>query len=390
MPLDRSLLLELTHLRDPFGVLSVYVDARPNELEASSLAVRNALNELAERARSEGSRERRMAVTERISALEPVLADLTSVSAPGRGRALFAPVRGDEPRRLTLQLPLPTRVVLEENAFVRPLVAALEAGRAAGLIAVSRAGVRAFEWRLGDVEELAHLRLEEDTDSWRMTRGPAPSGSWFARESVPQEDRFHRRLAQQQVDLVGSLGEQIKSLAQERGWERLLVSGDERLADPFLEALPAGARAETLRSSLTAGEWLSAEEIAGMLLPDIEEAGRRRACALVERAKDAALSGGRGAVGLQDVLAALQEGRITSLLYDDARDYRGLRAADGRLFPEGVEPAGVPEAELNLEPQLAERMIERALETDADLIPVSGEAAAALAECEGVAALLRW
>ena len=41
-----------------------------------------------------------------------------------------------------------------------------------------------------------------------------------------------------------------------------------------------------------------------MLLPDLEEAGRRRACTLVERAKDAALSGGRGAIGLQDVLAA--------------------------------------------------------------------------------------
>ena len=97
MPLDRSLLLELTHLRDPLGVLFVCVDARPNELEASSLAVRNALNELAERARSEGSRECRMAVTERVRALEPILADLTSVSAPGRGRALFAPVQGGEP-----------------------------------------------------------------------------------------------------------------------------------------------------------------------------------------------------------------------------------------------------------------------------------------------------
>jgi hypothetical protein len=389
VPLDRRFLLELSSVRDPLGVLSVYVDARPNELDASRIVVRNALSELVEQSRSERSRERRVALSRRIDALEPVLGELTSVSAPGRGRALFAPLGSDETQRVSLQLPFPTRVVLEESAFVRPLVAALESGRATGLVAVSRAGVRVFEWRLGDVEELAHLRLEADTDSWRMLRGPAPSGSWFAQESASQEDRFLRHLAQERAELAAQLGTQVDELAHERGWERLLVAGDERLAGPLLSALPAGEPVETLRMSLTAGEWLSADEIADMLLPDLERARRRHVGALVERARDAALSGGRGAVGLQDVLAALGEGRVESLLYDDARAFPGLRAADGRLFPEGIEP-GIPAAELSAESDLAERMIERALETDADLIPVEGEEATLLDEHEGVAALLRW
>jgi Bacterial archaeo-eukaryotic release factor family 10 len=387
--LDRRLLLELSNLRDPLGVLSVYVDAGSNELDASRIVVRNALSELVERSRSEGVREPRIALSRRIEALEPLLAELTSVSTPGRGRALFAPLGSDETRRIALQLPFPTRVVLDESAFVRPLVAALEAGRPTGLVVVSHAGVRVFEWSFGDVEELAHFRIEQDTDNWKMMRGPAPSGSWFAQESASQEDRFRRRLAQKQAELAAELGVQVDQLSREHGWEHILVAGDDRLTGPLLSRLPAGEPAQTARTSLIAGEWLSAEEIADMLLPDLERARRGNVGTLIERARDAALSGGRGAVGLQDVLAALHEGRVDTLLYDEARELRGLRASDGRLFPEGIDP-GIPEAELSAEPYLVERMIERALETDADVTPVEGEEAARLAEHEGVAALLRW
>jgi peptide subunit release factor 1 (eRF1) len=90
------------------------------------------------------------------------------------------------------------------------------------------------------------------------------------------------------------------------------------------------------------------------------------------------------------VLDALAEGRVHTLLLDAARELEGSATGDGRLYPAGVVPPGVSPDELRTEPHLAERMAERALETGATLVAVTGAAAETLAEHDGVAAILRW
>ncbi|MCS7007575.1 MAG: hypothetical protein NZL88_08500, partial [Gaiellaceae bacterium] len=68
----------------------------------------------------------------------------------------------------------------------------------------------------------------------------------------------------------------------------------------------------------------------------------------------------------------------------------GQRAPDGRLLPAGVVPPGVSEADLAPVARLADHMIVRALETDAQVTIVSAARAEPLARHDGVAALLRW
>ena len=63
---------------------------------------------------------------------------------------------------------------------------------------------------------------------------------------------------------------------------------------------------------------------------------------------------------------------------------------DGRLWPEGTQPGDVPSGELAPEPFLAERMIEQALARGATVTPVEQDAAAPLADYDGMAAILRW
>jgi hypothetical protein len=107
--------------------------------------------------------------------------------------------------------------------------------------------------------------------------------------------------------------------------------------------------------------------------------------------RDAALApSGRAAVGLDDVLAALGEGRASRLLLDVERRPRGAVTPDGRLIAGGERPPGVDPADLVDEPRLLDRMIERALETGAELVPLVGPASSPLAMHDGVAAELRW
>ncbi|HSK15684.1 MAG TPA: VLRF1 family aeRF1-type release factor [Gaiellaceae bacterium] len=385
-------LLSLARLRDPLGFLSVYVDADPHAKNAQrrpwAIAVENGLREVRERMREQGPRERWTALERRLGELQPALADLVDPASHGRGRALFAAVGSDEVRQIALQVPLVTRVVLDETAFIAPLAAALDEGRPAGFVAVSLPTVRVLDHRLGVTSELLTLSVDPDTSEWREMKGPAAANPARGQQSAPQRDRFERRLEEHRVRLLESAGTRLGQLVAEHGWDRLVVAGDPHLGKIVTEHVQM-ANGDVVLVGRTL-EDLAPTELAAELAPELEAATRRRERELVERARDSALAGGHGAVGVADVLTALAEGRVSHLLYDPERELAGVRSPDGLLAPEGVVPPGVDAESLEPEPNLAERMVEAALATDAAVTPLEGEAAEALAETDGVAALLRW
>ncbi len=391
---ETAALFEVASLRDPVGILSVYVDGRPElppgREPVAAPALREGLAAVLAREAVEGPRERAAAIEARVEKLEPTLASLVDPAAPGKGRVLFATVAGGEIRRLALELPLPNRVVMAETAHLRPLAAALDAGHPAGIAVVSRENVRVLECRLGETEDVARFAVEPTTDQWRMMKGPAASGSWMAQQSASQEDRYARRKAQRRSSQLVSLGSDLHALAENHGWDRLLLVGDDRLTSSFGDRLPKQDHLHVLRIQATPGDWVPAAELGRELIPHLEDARERHDLERIQRAGDAARSGGLGVVGLADTLDALDEGRVHQLLLDGERDWQGVEAPDGRLFPTGVRPPGVSSGELRPEPLLADRMIERGLKTDATVSLVSGPAAEALAACDGVAAILRW
>jgi stalled ribosome rescue protein Dom34 len=127
--------------------------------------------------------------------------------------------------------------------------------------------------------------------------------------------------------------------------------------------------------------------LAGAVTDLVHEQHTERERQLVERVRDAGLSGA-GALGLSEVVAALNAGRVAHLVYDPEVRYMGSVGADGALYSgDEVGPdrhPGTPE------PRLTERLVERALKTGALISPVEGAADGELREAAGVAALLRW
>jgi hypothetical protein len=113
-----------------------------------------------------------------------------------------------------------------------------------------------------------------------------------------------------------------------------------------------------------------------------------REAQLTQRVRDAALSGAGGAIGLSEVLAALNEARVAHLVYDPEVRFEGAVGEDGRLSaPFELRPAA---GRVRHEPRLTERIVERCLQTGAQITPVGGAASTLLADAGGVAALLRW
>jgi hypothetical protein len=386
--LDAAGLREILRMEDPDGFLSIYADATPGRRDETAIEIRSSISAIEHEARESWTRDRRDRLVRRIAAIASELDDLLSSTAHGRGRALIVALASGEQHRIAVQLPFPTAVVLDETPFIGPLVRAQAAGSPAGLVNVTRDAVRAIDARLGEAVEIARHELPVEIVDWRKQvarADPRPAGG---HHSSVQTDRFERHLREARRRMLVPIAREISSAAARRGWQTIVVAGEAETAELLADALPA--ELEPVRVSSDLREHLTASEVAEALTPAVADARARRTVATAERAVEAALAGGPGAVGLADVMTALEEGRVHELILDANRDYAGIVSPDGHLYPAGVTPPGVSAAALREETQVTERLCARALASGANVTFVDGTAAELLAPHDGVAAILRW
>jgi Bacterial archaeo-eukaryotic release factor family 10 len=377
--LDRDVLLELVRADDPLGVLSIYVDA--HDRRTAAIEVKNRLAELERRLADNGSAELADAVPRLIRRVTPVLQRLLGAGGAGRGRALFAPLEGSGVTTFSSQLRLPNRVVLDSSAFIHPLVELQERGRPAGVVLLWAHAAELLDWRLGEMRPVGRVTAEPATAAPRQRTGAVAASGPRGRQITPLRDQRQR---EERARLIVAVAEETDRLARERRWERILVSGSERLTAPLSAELPGCLRDVAIWDARQLDE-LDPASLAAVVGDRLGEEQDARALRLGRQVRDAALGAGRGALGLSEVVAALNEARVEHVVYDPRVRYTGALAADGSMFG-WSEGAGVGVAG----PRLTERIVERALDTGARLTPVEGAASEVLQDADGIAALLRW
>ncbi|MGJ6963103.1 VLRF1 family aeRF1-type release factor [Streptosporangium sp. G11] len=371
-------------MSDELGVLSFYVNVDPREdtdaRPAWRIRLGNELADLRDRVAADPDRTRRTAVLKRLGELDGDLQLLLGPSGTGVGRVMFTPVGGDEVRTFSFQLPVVDQVVLEPTAYVRPLVNAVETALPAGLVVVSRDGLRVIDYRYGHAEEVDRARFDVES-GWREMRGAAPSE--LSQQGPSQRDKFERRVEDNVARLVRGAASRVTGQAATRDWTVVVLIGDVQL----IKILDGELTGDVIQVDAVVDS-LSAVKVAEYVEPQLRDARTRFGTGLVTRARDAALSGGRGALGLRDTVKALNESRVARLLLDEGREWSGKRAAEGLLYP----PDETPQDGLTLveEPRMGECMIERALDIDAEVTVLDGRASEALADVDGIGAILRW
>jgi hypothetical protein len=393
-PIERAI-ARLVRLSDPEGVLSVYADVSAerghrHHPRAGEIAMRRDIEALADAVDREGPRTRSRRFAERIGELRAVLREMCDPARPGGGRALFVQLSSGATHLMTTARPVGALVVLAPRAHVAPLLRALADDEPAGAIAIGDDGARAVDVRGDRAEEILRVGYGIPSADWRPMVGPAAANPAHRRESESQRDLFARRLEEHRLHRLAELGPGIWAEARRRGWARAALAGAPAHRAALVATRPDGGP-DLIELPHHLPEALSAAEVAAAVGDHLAAARADRTRRLAERVRDAALTrSGRAAVGLDDVLAALGEGRVSRLLLDVERRPRGAVAPDGRLAVSGERIPGVDPADLVDEPHLLDRMIGQALETGAELVPLTGPASAALAMHDGFGAELRW
>lgn len=385
--LDENGLWDLSRRADALGVLSVYVNADRGQdptLRAAAIDLSNRFRELQRRVAEDPGFGQSRDVAAALERLWPQIEGLATPAASGRSRIVFAALGSDWIMRLESVMPVANRVVLDDGPFIHPLLELLDEGRAAGVVLVSAEKARLFEWRVGSLQMLKSME-EPYVEAPHERAGQIGGGPKGQFHTPMREQRQARGRARTQR-FIGQVTEVAAELARDRRWERILVSGGEGWTEPTIASFP-----EALRDNLSADTRVLAglddDALATAVTQWAHAQHTERGRQFLGHVRDAAASGG-GALGLSEVTAALNAGRVAQLVYDPKVRYQGTVGADGALYAgEEVGPDGHPGTP---EPRLTERLVERALKTRAQISPIEGAADGSLRDAAGVAAVLRW
>ena len=354
MEIERDQLLSACRLRDPRGVISVYVDAEPTETAGSppgwAETVRVAL--------------RRVCSRERLRELDPAISRILEAGQGPRGRALFCGVSSGTPVVFMVSPTLQTSVTVAETARLQPLLAARTNAGPAGIVIITAAEVRLLEIADGQARELVRESVAAPKFEWNDLKEPAAARREDARR------------------IVRYVADRVQSTVTARGWNRIVVAGNPRLVRPLAESLASASHGLLVaESDHDVNPHEHPARIASRFHGELEAAAHRRDATLIAQAEDAALAGGRGAIGVDDVLNAVIEGRAAWIALD-----ADAALATGLTVPAG----GIPgHSSSVVATDVTAQLVEHALEGDVPLTVVRGAEHPRLQEA-GALALLRW
>ncbi|HET9877254.1 MAG TPA: hypothetical protein VFQ37_16085 [Mycobacterium sp.] len=380
-------LLDLAQRTNKLGVLSVYADTDPRQdlhLQATAIDLRNRFRELQNRVAEDADPDNRRAMAAALDRLWPQVEDLTNPTASGRSRIVFIALEGDWSLQLDSALPVANRLVLDDGAFIHPLLELLDEGRPAGVVVVSTEDARLLEWRVGSAQLLSRMerRYIEAPHERAGQIGGGPKGQF----NTPMREQRQAREDERVERFLDGVVKLAAELARDRGWERMLVSGGEHWTGPIVARFPDELR-DMVCTDTRVLNGLDDGALATTVTAWAHEQHRERERRLLQQLRDAAGSGS-GVLGLSEVVAALSVGRVAHLVYDPEVRYVGSLGVDGALY--GGDEVGADGRPGTVDPRFTERLVERALQTGARISPVEGATRAELSDAAGIGALLRW
>lgn len=309
--------------------------------------------------------------------LQRVREYLLSGDPPFQGaRALAVFCSGPADLFEVMQLPrsVPGRVVIDSGPHVEPLLA-VAAQREWCVVLVNRRVARLFA---GSADTLSE-RTEVQDD----VHGQHDQGGW-------SQPRYERSVEKEVDDHLRGVAELIERRCRAHGFDRLVLGGPPEIV-PRLEALLSEEVSARLASGRVEADVSSASEseVRTSLLGLAQEDERRIEREALDRMAAGVGSGGRGAGGPADTVAALNERRVATLLLEDRFDATGQRCPTcGMLVLDGDGRCPADGSELEDVEHLREAVTEAALAQDADVVFVRHHPD--LGPFRGIGAVLRF
>jgi peptide chain release factor subunit 1 len=272
---------------------------------------------------------------------------------------------------LRLPRPVANRVAIGHSPLVGPL-ARLERRERWCVALVSRRDARIFR---GSPDGLREIEQIHD-----VVFGQHDQGGW-------SQARYQRGIEKEKDDHLKHTAEALMKHFKRRPFQRLILGGPREVVADF-ESKLHGYLKERLAGRIEVDvDNSTPDQVLQKARPLFEELEEEREAAALERVGE----GSRTALGLHDVLQALNERRVEYLLLDERFGAPGTSCPEcGWLGPEGERTCPADGTELEQLEDLTEAAIELTLQQSAEILAVRRRRDELDERAGGVAAALRF
>jgi peptide chain release factor subunit 1 len=364
-PITQARLRALAAVHPDEGrVLSVFLNLDPTEFatpSARSSAITSVVTAAAHKvdAKSDLTHDERMALLDDVERVRDVLLATDVASNGTRAVAVYACGPADLLEVVRLRRPVSNKVVLDRTAFVEPLV--LHGTDEQWLVIVTnRRAARIFVGPGDALEETD--RIVDDVHSKHE------KGGW-------SQANYQRSVEKEVQDHLANAAELAFNVYKKRELDRVLVGGPDELLPEFKSKLHPYLRERIVGRIPVDVENASLDDVCAASRPMIEEHVRNCEREALDRLAQGVGTGGRGAAGIAEVLDALNQARVETLLISENFKASGrMDFQAGLLLPESADEGEPVE-------DIVEPAIEKAIEQSAtamvvrhhdDLLPLGG------------------
>jgi peptide chain release factor subunit 1 len=356
-------------------VLSLYLNLDPADFAtppARATAVRSLLDDADRRVRDlrDLPHDDKMDLRASLERASEVLEGALPTEG-AQGLAVFSAQAAGLFETLKLPRPVPNRVAIRRSPLIAPL--ARLANRERWCVAlVSRRDARIFR---GSQDGLREIEQIHDLVFGQHDRGGL------------SQARYQRGIEKEKDDHLKHTADALMKHFKRRPFERLIVGGPREVAVDF-ESKLHGYLTERLAGRIEVDvDSSSPEQVLAAAQPCFEELEEQREGEALERLGE----GGRAAVGLEEVLRALNERRVETLVIDERFSAPGTTCpVDGWLGPPGETVCPLDGTQLESVDDLAEAAVELTIQQSAEILPVRRKGDELEQRAGGIAALLRF
>jgi peptide chain release factor subunit 1 len=368
--LSPDTLRRLAELRPDDGkVVSIYLNLDPAEFgngAARGTAINSVLDQAGRAARDEAP-----SVREDVERIRDAFKGFDFQGA--HGVAVFA--NGAEDLLEVIKLPraVENAVVIDESPYIEPLVE-VQAGARYGVVLVNRQTARIFRGSRDRLDEVARV----DDEVHRRH----DQGGW-------SQARYQRSVDKEATDHLKNAADELLRRHKRRPFEALFIGAPEEIYKDFRARLHPYLSERVVGRIEIDVEHTGIDEVQEAAEAMIADYERRLEKEALDRLEQSMGKGGRGASGLDDTLAALNEQRVEILLLQDNFDAAGVCCPQcGWLGPSRVTTCPADGTETLARDDVTDLAVRRAIRQSAQIVRVRDDER--LEPMGSIAAVLRF
>jgi peptide chain release factor subunit 1 len=371
--IDQRDIERLAAMRIEEGVLSASIKLDPQLGFQRDQAERKFKGGFRRAVRAAGDAERTILERER----DRVLGYLKDARPQGRAVVIYSSEPGGLFEVVELDVMVPTQVTAGTTPDTTTLTRIIDEYPRMAVVILDGGDARIFTAQQGSGREQASQKSE--------IPGRHQQGGW-------SQARYQRHIEFHQLKHLKEVAEELQAVFKRQPFDRLVLVGVEEATKEFESLLSESVRRRVMGHMTASFKHENDSEILERARALREEDERSEEVALIDRIRGLAEAGGKGSLGVDDTLAALNEGRVDTLVVAEGVTREGSQClgCDHLASQPLTKCPACGGNEIESAPDVIELAIERALLTGAKVNIAFGAGQEMLVSAGGIGAILRY